>query len=87
MAWMESLQAVKDMFPRNSNGEFTGSVDKVVVSTDKLRQRLQEEGVSEATIQECEQIMRSEFAALQNQLMLLKQNQNLLVDHLGQLEV
>ncbi|CAD5185865.1 unnamed protein product [Musa acuminata subsp. malaccensis] len=86
VAWMESLQAVKDMFPRNSNGEFTGSVDKVVVSTDKLRQRLQEEGVGEATIQECEQIMRSEFAALQNQLMLLKQNQNLLVDHLGQLE-
>ncbi|CAL9100603.1 unnamed protein product [Musa textilis] len=86
MAWMESLQAVKDMFPRNSNGEFTGLVDKVVVSTEKLRQRLQEEGVNEATIQECEQIMRSEFAALQNQLMLLKQNQNLLVDHLGQLE-
>ncbi|RWW69355.1 hypothetical protein BHE74_00023038 [Ensete ventricosum] len=87
VAWMESLQAVKDMFPRNSNGEFTGSVDKVVVSTDKLRQRLQEEGLNDATIQECEQIMRSEFAALQNQLMLLKQNQNLLVDHLGQLEV
>ncbi|RZS27658.1 hypothetical protein BHM03_00061174, partial [Ensete ventricosum] len=86
VAWMEALQAVKDMFPRISNSELMAPVDDVVVSTEKLQQRLQEEGVNEAAIQDCEQIMRSEFYAMQNQLVLLKQKQTLLVDTLRQLE-
>ncbi|THU62956.1 hypothetical protein C4D60_Mb01t10610 [Musa balbisiana] len=86
VAWMEALQAVKDMFPRISNSELMAPVDNVVVSTEKLQQRLQEEGVTEAAIQDCEQIMRSEFYAMQNQLVLLKQKQTLLVDTLRQLE-
>lgn len=81
------MQAVKDMFPRISNSELMAPVDNVAVSTDKLRQRLAEEGVSEAAIQESEQIMRTEFASLQNQLLLLKQKQWLLIDTLRQLEV
>ncbi|KAG8389712.1 hypothetical protein BUALT_Bualt01G0007200 [Buddleja alternifolia] len=85
-AWMEALQAVKDMFPRMSNSELMAPVDNVVVSTEKLRQRLLEEGVSEAVIQESEQIMKNEFASLQNQLMLLKQKHWLLMDTLRQLE-
>ncbi|WOL01133.1 oxysterol-binding protein-related protein 1C isoform X1 [Canna indica] len=86
MAWMEALQAVKDLFPRISNSELMAPVDNVVVCTEKLRQRLQEERVSEAAIQDCEQIMKSEFASLQNQLVLLQQKQTLLVDTLRQLE-
>ncbi|XP_058089686.1 oxysterol-binding protein-related protein 1C-like isoform X2 [Magnolia sinica] len=85
-AWMDALQAVKDMFPRMSNSELMAPVDSFVVSTEKLRQRLLEEGVSEAAIQDSEQIMRNEFAALQNQLVLLKQKQSLLIDTLRQLE-
>lgn len=85
--WVEALQAVKEMFPRISNSELMAPVDNFVVSTEKLRQRLLEEGVSEAAIQDCEQIMRSEFAALQTQLMLLKQKQVMLIDTLRQLEV
>ncbi|XP_026455134.1 oxysterol-binding protein-related protein 1C-like [Papaver somniferum] len=85
-AWMEALQAVKDMFPRMSNSELMAPIDNVVVSTEKLRQRLLEEGVSEAAIQDSEQIMRTEFSALQNQLVLLKQKQSLLIDTLRQLE-
>ena len=84
---MEALQAVKDMFPRMSNSELMAPMDNVVVSTEKLRQRLMQEGVSEAAIQDSEQIMRSEFTALQNQLVLLKQKQWLLIDTLRQLEV
>lgn len=84
---MEALQAVKDMFPRMSNSELMAPIDNVAVSTEKLRQRLAEEGVTEAAIQDSEQIMKSEFAALQNQLMLLKQKQWLLMDTLRQLEV
>lgn len=87
LAWMEALQAVKDLFPRMSNSELMASIDNVTVSTEKLRQRLMEEGVSEAAIQDSEQIMRSEFSAVQNQLMLLKQKQWLIIDTLRQLEV
>ncbi|KAH7654743.1 Oxysterol-binding protein [Dioscorea alata] len=85
-SWMEALHAVKEMFPRMSNSELMAPVDGLVVSTEKLRQRLQQEGVSEAAIQDSEQIMRAEFAALQNQLVALKQKQSLLVDTLRQLE-
>lgn len=87
VAWVEALQAVKDMFPRISNSELMAPLDYLTISTDKLRKRLLEEGVSEAVIQDSEQIMRSEFAALQNQLVLLKQKQLLLIDTLRQLEV
>lgn len=84
--WMEALQAVKDMFPRMPNSELMAPVDGIVVSTDKLRNRLFEEGVNEAAIQELEQIMRDEFSSLQKQLVVLKQRQILLLDALRQLE-
>ncbi|KAF9599893.1 hypothetical protein IFM89_001839 [Coptis chinensis] len=83
--WMETLQAMKDMFPRMSNSELMAPVDNVV-STEKLRQCLVEGGVSEAVIQDSEQIVKCEFSALQNQLMLLKQKQSLLIDTLRHLE-
>ncbi|KAG8633054.1 oxysterol-binding protein-related protein 1C isoform X1 [Manihot esculenta] len=86
LAWMEALQAVKDMFPRMSNSELMAPIDNLAVSTEKLRQRLQEEGVREEAIQDSEQIMKNEFASLQNQIVLLKQKQRLLIDTLRQLE-
>ncbi|XP_077213391.1 oxysterol-binding protein-related protein 1C-like isoform X2 [Tasmannia lanceolata] len=86
VVWMEALQAVKDMFPRMSNCELMAPVDNFVVSTEKLRQRLLDEGLNEAAIQDSEHIMRNEFSVLQNQLVLLKQKQMLLVDALRQLE-
>ncbi|KAL3634753.1 Oxysterol-binding protein-related protein 1C [Castilleja foliolosa] len=86
MAWVEALQAVKDMYPRMSNSELMAPVDCVAVSTEGLRQKLLEEGLSEAAIQESEQIMRNEFASLQNQLMLLRQRYRHLMDTLRQLE-
>lgn len=86
VAWVEALQAVKDMFPRISNSELMAPVDNVAISTEKLRLRLLEEGVSDAAIQDSEQIMRTEFAALQNQLVLLKQKQSILIDTMRNLE-
>ena len=56
VAWMEALQAVKDMFPRISNSELMAPVDNVAISTEKLRHRLVEEGVSEAAIQDSEHL-------------------------------
>lgn len=87
MAWMEALQVVKDIFPRMSNSELMAPLDNVAVSTEKLRQRLLEERVNESAIQDIEQIMKDEFASLQNQLMLLKQKHWLLMESLRQLEV
>ncbi|KAL8162395.1 hypothetical protein V2J09_013884 [Rumex salicifolius] len=84
--WMDALQAVKDMFPRMSNSELMAPHNDFEVSTEKLKQRLEEEGVSEAAVQDCEQIMRKEFSALQSQLMLLKQKQWQLIDTLRHLE-
>ncbi|KAG2709127.1 hypothetical protein I3760_05G224200 [Carya illinoinensis] len=86
VAWMEALQAVKDMFPRMSNSELMAPIDNVTVSTEKLRQRLLEEGVSEEAIQDSEQIMKSEFTVLQSQLLPLKQKHWLLIETLRQLE-
>ncbi|XP_073286003.1 oxysterol-binding protein-related protein 1C-like [Primulina huaijiensis] len=86
MVWVEALQAVKDMFPRMSNSELMAPVEDVPIPTDKLRQRLLEERLSEAAIQESEQIMRNEFAALQNQLIMLKQKHWLCIDTLRHLE-
>ncbi|KAL3641778.1 Oxysterol-binding protein-related protein 1C [Castilleja foliolosa] len=86
MAWVEALQAVKDMYPRMSNSELMAPVDCVSVSTEGLRQKLLEEGVNESAIQESEQIMMNEFASLQNQLMLLRQRYRHLMDTLRQLE-
>ncbi|KAI3761078.1 hypothetical protein L1987_51485 [Smallanthus sonchifolius] len=86
IAWMEALQAVKDMFPRMSNSELMAPIGGITVSTEKLRRRLSEEDVSEAAIQDSENIMRSEFSAMQDQLVLLKQKHLLLMDTLRMLE-
>lgn len=43
--------------------------------------------MNEAAIQDSEQIMRSEFSKLQNQLLILKQKQALLIDTMRHLEV
>ena len=84
--WMEALKAVKELFPRVSNNELIAPSEDVV-STEKLRQRLSQEGVSESAIQDSEQIMKSEFTRMHNQLMVLKQRQVILVDSLRHLEV
>ncbi|KAF8404160.1 hypothetical protein HHK36_009040 [Tetracentron sinense] len=80
--WMEALQAVKDM----SNSELMAPVDNGVIPTHKLRERLLEVGCNEAAIQDSEQIMRTEFSVMQNQVVLFKQKQSLLIDTLRQLE-
>ncbi|GJM96348.1 hypothetical protein PR202_ga13173 [Eleusine coracana subsp. coracana] len=89
-AWLEALRATKDMFPRMSSSEMVGPEDTaaaVAVSTERLRQRLQQEGVSEVAIADSEAIVRAEFESLHKQLVLLKQKHALLVDTLRQLEV
>lgn len=88
-AWLEALRATKEMFPRMSTSEMVGPGDTAAaaaVSTERLRKRLQQEGVSEAAIADSERIVREEFEALHKQLVLLKQKQALLLDTLRHLE-
>ncbi|KAK1644984.1 hypothetical protein QYE76_062789 [Lolium multiflorum] len=87
--WLEALRATKEMFPRMSTSEMVGPGDTAAaaaVSTERLRHRLQQEGVGEAAIADSERIVRAEFEALHKQLVLLKQKQALLLDTLRHLE-
>ncbi|OAY34426.1 oxysterol-binding protein-related protein 1D [Manihot esculenta] len=84
-AWLESLQATKDLFPRVlTNIDFSPYEDSV--STEKLKMRLLQEGISEAVIQDCESIMLLELSELQNQLKNLQHKHIMLLDTLRQLE-
>jgi oxysterol-binding protein 1 len=77
------------MFPRMSNSDKDVPVNegRAAAVGERLRQRLQEEGVSETVIIDCERLVREEFAALQRQLTLLKHRHARLVDTLRHLEV
>jgi len=86
--WIEAMTAVKNMYPRlPTTTEITSPSVSVVISTDKLRQRLLQEGVNEIAIRECEDIMRAELFKLHTYIVALKQKQLLLTDTLRNLEV
>ncbi|CAI9278240.1 unnamed protein product [Lactuca saligna] len=84
-AWIESLVAAKDKFPRLSPGDLAPSED-MVISTEKLRSRLSQEGIAEEVIKDCESIMLGELSALQNQMKALQLKHIVLLDTLRQLE-
>lgn len=85
-AWVEALQAAKDLFPRAlTSSDFSPSED-VVISTEKLRSRLVQEGVGETVVKDCESIMLSELSEMQNKLKALQHKHITLLDTLRQLE-
>ncbi|XP_010476308.1 PREDICTED: oxysterol-binding protein-related protein 1D-like [Camelina sativa] len=84
-AWVEALQAAKDLFPRVPSGDILPS-DDAVVSTEKLREKLLQEGIGEAVVKDCEAIMLSEVSVLQNRLKVLSHKHIILLDTLRQLE-
>ncbi|KAH9329741.1 hypothetical protein KI387_001849, partial [Taxus chinensis] len=85
--WIEALMAAKDLFPsRSMSSHFLMPVEEIVVSTEKLRGRLEAEGLNDEIIRDCEDIMLSEFSELQSQLKFLEQKRFNLLDTLRQLE-
>lgn len=76
----------KDLFPRVASGDILPSED-AVVSTEKLREKLLQEGVGETVVKDCEAIMLSEVSVLQNRLKVLTHKHIILLDTLRQLEV
>lgn len=85
--WLEALNAVKEMFPRMPNSELMAPAEGFVVSTDKLKHRLVQEGITDSSIQDIEQIIKDEFSGVLKQLVALKQKHVLLINTLQQLEV
>lgn len=86
-AWIETLLVTKDKFPRVLTSNDFEPSEEFVVSTEKLRSRLIQEGLSETVIKDCESIMLSELGEMQNQLKALQLKHILLMDTLRQLEV
>ncbi|XP_027334223.1 oxysterol-binding protein-related protein 1D isoform X2 [Abrus precatorius] len=84
--WIEALQSAKDLFPRTLTSSDLATSEDIVVSTEKLRSRLSQEGISEAIINDCESIMLSEVSYLQGKLKFLQQKHVMLLDTLKQLE-
>lgn len=86
--WVGILQAAKELFPRNSLlvGVVTPS-EEITISTDKLRLKLLDCGLSEDKVKECEDVMLEEFADVKEQLRVIQQRRLTLLERLRMLEV
>jgi hypothetical protein len=85
-AWIDALLAAKDQFPRSLTISDLGPAD-IMLSFEKLRARLLQEGLSEAVVRECESIIMSELLELHKQIKSQQQQHSILIDRLRQLEV
>ncbi|KAL2233678.1 oxysterol-binding protein-related protein 1D [Sesamum indicum] len=85
-SWIEALLVAKDKFPRLLTSNELAPSEEFVVSTEKLRSRLMQEGISEIVVKDCESIMLGEVALMQNHLKTLQLKHILLLDTLRRLE-
>lgn len=86
-SWIEALLVAKDKFPRLLTSNDLAPSEDIVVTAEKLRSRLVQEGINETIIKDCESIMLGELAEMQNQLKSLQLKHILLLDTLRRLEV
>ncbi|XP_051122199.1 oxysterol-binding protein-related protein 1D [Andrographis paniculata] len=85
-SWIEALLVAKDKFPRLLTSNDLATSEEFVVSTEKLRSRLTQEGVNETLVKDCESIMLAELSQMQNQMKNLQLKHILLLDTLRRLE-
>lgn len=87
-AWIQALASNRSISPQTSlNYNLSPVPSDLSVSTDRLKKRLIEEGISETLVNDCEQIMLSEFSEIQGQLQVLCEERYNLLDTIRQLEV
>ena len=68
------IACCKRVFPASCAGSVAEPQSpKFTISTEMLRNQLQEESLSDEAIRDCEAIMKSELSVLQQQLRLLQQ--------------
>ncbi|XP_076914332.1 oxysterol-binding protein-related protein 2A-like [Bidens hawaiensis] len=86
-AWIEALASARNLFSlRRINDKSPIIHYDISLSTERLKQRLIDEGTSEVLVKDCEQIMLSEFSEIQGQVRLLCEERSNLLDTLRQLE-
>ncbi|XVE57690.1 hypothetical protein DITRI_Ditri04bG0109900 [Diplodiscus trichospermus] len=87
IAWIQALVSTRSLFPlRPLNDNLSLVPHDLSISTNRLKKRLLEEGMSDKLVKECEQIMLSEFSEIQGQLKVLCEERSNLLDTLRQLE-
>lgn len=87
-AWIQALVSTRSLFLLSPQNDSTPHLTRELsVSTDRLKRRLLEEGIGEGVVEDCEQIMLSEFSGVQGQFRLLCDERSNLLDTLRQLEV
>ncbi|KAI3687602.1 hypothetical protein L1987_81302 [Smallanthus sonchifolius] len=87
VAWIEALASARNLFSlRRINDKSPIIHSDISLSTERLKQRLLDEGTDEVLIKDCEQIMLSEFSEIQGQVRLLFEERSNLLDTLRQLE-
>ncbi|KAE9459445.1 hypothetical protein C3L33_08666, partial [Rhododendron williamsianum] len=87
VAWIEALVSSRNQFfNRPLNDGLSLVPNDISLSTERLKKRLIEEGISEALVKDCEQIMLSEFSGVQGQFKVLCEERSNLLDTLRQLE-
>ncbi|KAK9716413.1 hypothetical protein RND81_06G231200 [Saponaria officinalis] len=85
--WLKALAATKSLYSlRGLNDIFMISPSDISISTERLKKRLVEDGANESLLNDCEQIMLSEFTEVQGQLKTLCEERSKLLDTLRQLE-
>ncbi|CAH9086190.1 unnamed protein product [Cuscuta europaea] len=86
-AWIEALISTRNLLmlgPANDDAPLLPR--DISISTEKLKSRLVDEGMSEGLVKECEKIMLSEFSQVQAQLKVLSEERVSLLDTLRHLE-
>ncbi|XWS61961.1 hypothetical protein CRYUN_Cryun07bG0169700 [Craigia yunnanensis] len=87
VAWIQALVSTRSLFPlRPLNYNLSLVPHDLSISTDRLKKRLLEEGISDNLVKDCEQIILSEFSKIQGQLKVLFEERSNLLDTLRQLE-
>ncbi|XP_059657496.1 oxysterol-binding protein-related protein 2A-like isoform X2 [Cornus florida] len=87
VVWIEALVSTRSLFSlRPLNDNLSLVPDDISLSTERLKRRLLEEGISEVLVKDCEQIMLSEFSEIQGQFKVLCEERSNLLDTLRQLE-
>lgn len=86
-AWMEALHGAKDLFPRSSAIATVPPHEEIIISTEKLKAKLVEEGLKEEVVKECEDIVLKEFSAVVEHLRALQTSRYALIERVRQLEV
>lgn len=87
VAWIEALVSTRSLFSfRPLNDNLSLVPNDISVSTERLKNRLLEEGAHEGLVRDCEQIMLSEFSEIQGQVKVLCEERSNLLDTLRQLE-